>query len=873
MNSQSPFQPRRHAVREFLVMLVVLGLILAVLFARSFVPRLALFANDGPLGVLHSASLAMPGVLTGYWMDLHWIGANGGTASLSLTYLLLWALGPLGFAKFYGPLTLLILGACAWVFFRTLGLKPALSTVGAIATALNMNYFSNTCWGLGTRSLAFAAVLLALAALNARGFGNRWLKAALAGCAVGLGVIEGADNGAIFSLYVGAFVLFQAWALESSWRNRLRSAARLVVVSACAAVVAAQVLINLVGVGIKGVAGMQQDALTKQQRWDWATQWSLPKIETLRVLIPGLYGYRMDTAGGGQYWGRVGQDPNYQPGRPGFARYSGSGEYAGVLVVLIAGWAVAQSVRRGTKAFTPEERRLIWFWTGGAVVSLLFAWGRHAPFYRLIYALPYFSTIRNPIKFMHPFHMAVLILMGYGLLGLGRLYLEGTAQKASAAVGTLRGWWRRVRGSDRAWAYGCLTLVGLSVVGYLVYASERPRLVNYLMQVGFPDAVLAHQTADFSFREVGLFVVFLGLSVAALFMVLSGVLAGRSARWAPVLLGGLIALDLARANLPWIVYYDYRQKYASNPIIDILREKPYTHRSVMPPFGAGSEFALLQQVFQIEWLQHHYPYYNIQSINVSQEPRLPADKEAYLRAVGTSPDRTRYWQLTNTRYVFGMAGGFVDALNAQLDPGRNRFRVHTLFRLVPIEGTPYFTAETNTTGPYALIEFTGALPRAKLYERWEVSTNDQTTLARLADPAFDPETTVLVSDAELPPSSRASQPGQSSVEVLSYAPKEIHLRTRASAPTVLLLNDRYDPAWRVWVDGQPAQLLRCNFIMRGVALPAGEHTVRFRFEPPLTGFWITLVAMGLGVALCGLLVGLELRQRRLTPAGASQTTP
>jgi hypothetical protein len=50
---------------------------------------------------------------------------------------------------------------------------------------------------------------------------------------------------------------------------------------------------------------------------------------------------------------------------------------------------------------------------------------------------------------------------------------------------------------------------------------------------------------------------------------------------------------------------------------------------------------------------------------------------------------------------------------------------------------------------------------------------------------------------------------------------------------VLLLNDRFDPAWRVAVDGQPASLLRCNYIMRGVQLAPGAHTVEFTFQIPI----------------------------------------
>ncbi len=52
---------------------------------------------------------------------------------------------------------------------------------------------------------------------------------------------------------------------------------------------------------------------------------------------------------------------------------------------------------------------------------------------------------------------------------------------------------------------------------------------------------------------------------------------------------------------------------------------------------------------------------------------------------------------------------------------------------------------------------------------------------------------------------------------------------------------------------QPAKLLRCNFIMRGVQVPAGQHVLAFEFQPSLTGLKISLAAIAIGVVLCGLL--------------------
>ena len=91
------------------------------------------------------------------------------------------------------------------------------------------------------------------------------------------------------------------------------------------------------------------------------------------------------------------------------------------------------------------------------------------------------------------------------------------------------------------------------------------------------------------------------------------------------------------------------------------------------------------------------------------------------------------------------------------------------------------------------------------------------------------------------------------MEYSSYAPKHIVLNAKAAAPAVLLLNDKYDPNWKVLVDGKPAPLLRCNYVMRGVQLAPGDHRVEFHYEPSTTALYISLAAIGLGLALLAFL--------------------
>jgi hypothetical protein len=41
----------------------------------------------------------------------------------------------------------------------------------------------------------------------------------------------------------------------------------------------------------------------------------------------------------------------------------------------------------------------------------------------------------------------------------------------------------------------------------------------------------------------------------------------------------------------------------------------------------------------------------------------------------------------------------------------------------------------------------------------------------------------------------------------------------------------YDKGWDAFIDGKPAPYCRVNYVLRGMAVPAGDHTIEFRFEP------------------------------------------
>jgi hypothetical protein len=908
----APPAPKSHGLSASLILLIVL----AVLFWRSFLPGFVHFSNDFPLGMQNAAWLHLPESFAGAWDDLNSIGFNAGASSPELGSLIRWAIGTVYYEKFLAPIALWILGMGAWFFFRELKLSPLAAVLGGLAAALNSDFFATACWGVASQQIAIGMDFFALGFIAGNSPATppliRWLRLALAGLCVGMNVMEAADIGAIFSLFIAAFVFYKTLNEESasSIGKICGGIGRVAVVALFAGFLATQTIVSLVGTSITGIVGTGQSAEAKAAHWDWATQWSLPKTETLGLFVPGLFGYKLDTPKdmmpaiqdaykGGVYWGGIGRDPaidryfdsgrqGEQPG--GFMRQVGGGDYLGILVALLAAFAIAQSLRGENSLFNKTQKRFVWFWAVVLAGSLLLSWGRFAPFFfKIFYALPYASTIRNPAKFIIIFSWATVILFGYGVHVLSRRYLEVPAGNARPSSAQLKDWWTKIRGFDRKWTVACVIAVGGTGLAWLIYAAQKPSLVKYLQSVGFPDEAMAGEIASFSVSQTGWFILIFAAAVMLCILILAGIFSGKRARLGGILLGIFLVLDLGRADLPYIVHWDYAQKYeigSLNPIVDFLKNKPYEHRvayGLPRPLGTPEQFQPFSQLYDIEWAQHHFPYYNIQSLDIIQMSRMPADLAAFdgTFQIGIKPDAsgrmalapetfprvTRLWELTNTRYLLGPAP-LLDLFNEQFDPAQHRFRIIKRFNIVLKPGVEEFhqrleelTAVPNDNGDYALFEFTGALPRAKLYSNWQVNTNDEATLKTLADNKFDPQQTVMVA-TPLPaaPAANPTNENSGTVEFKSYKPAAIVFDTKSDSASVLLLNDKFDPNWQVLVDGKPAELLRCNFIMRGVCLPPGAHTVEFRFTLPSKPLYVTLTAMGTGVFLLGLLIFLERRQ-------------
>jgi uncharacterized membrane protein YfhO len=99
---------------------------------------------------------------------------------------------------------------------------------------------------------------------------------------------------------------------------------------------------------------------------------------------------------------------------------------------------------------------------------------------------------------------------------------------------------------------------------------------------------------------------------------------------------------------------------------------------------------------------------------------------------------------------------------------------------------------------------------------------------------------------------------EANVKVTDYRNEKITLEANATGTNFLLLSEIYYPEWKAFVDGKETEIVKSNYFMRGIVLPAGKHKVEFKYESPKfkTGKMASLTTNSL--VMIGLLITLFL---------------
>ena len=100
-----------------------------------------------------------------------------------------------------------------------------------------------------------------------------------------------------------------------------------------------------------------------------------------------------------------------------------------------------------------------------------------------------------------------------------------------------------------------------------------------------------------------------------------------------------------------------------------------------------------------------------------------------------------------------------------------------------------------------------------------------------------------------------SKDESASIKLDSYKPNHLTYTATNTGNGLALFSEIYYAAgWNAYIDGKPTNHIRCDYILRGLEVPAGTHKIEFKFEPVSyhTGNKISLIA---SILVFGLLLG------------------
>jgi hypothetical protein len=537
--------------------------------------------------------------------------------------------------------------------------------------------------------------------------------------------------------------------------------------------------------------------------WATATSYSFPIEETLNAYLPQFSGILT------KYWGQNGIHFH--------------SDYFGVVALVLMGAAFGATPLKSFK----------WFWTVCGLVTLVWAYGGHTPFYHLVMLVPGTKYFRAPstIIYITAFSVAVLAAIG--------------------AERLLRGQVARRYATTWAIAAGVLALF-MSIGGYHILVGIAGAMIglDYPAQVRdqVSSAIAARAEPNLGDAVMGAWRSF--LFVAAVAGVIWTLIARRlSPRAVSIALIALVIVDFwSIERLYWRYMPPASQTFASDPAIDAIKAdiaKVGPGRTIV--LGAGSGIDPLDPFFRKKGLMAHF----VRTVEGEQGNELGTYNAMLSLDSGRVVLRPGFWRHENAQYLYtalnplemsqASAQMSLPAFTALAGPVRNA------------NGSTVYAYRIGLSNPFAWVA-SGA-----------VKATPEQVLPTVLDPRYDPTTLAIVDTGMTfqTTSVASAVPSLNRATVRSYEPGKvsIDLVTPAAAGSVLVLSENYYPGWSATSGSSPLRVSRVNYNLIGVELPGGAQHIEASFYDPKYGSGKKVTLTAVLVAAVLLVVGVVVDRR------------
>ena len=76
------------------------------------------------------------------------------------------------------------------------------------------------------------------------------------------------------------------------------------------------------------------------------------------------------------------------------------------------------------------------------------------------------------------------------------------------------------------------------------------------------------------------------------------------------------------------------------------------------------------------------------------------------------------------------------------------------------------------------------------------------------------------------------QDSLTSISLSNYQPNHLIYESNTNNGGFVVFSENYyEHGWQAYIDGSPTDHIRVNYVLRGMQVPTGKHTIEFKFEP------------------------------------------
>lgn len=227
-------------------------------------------------------------------------------------------------------------------------------------------------------------------------------------------------------------------------------------------------------------------------------------------------------------------------------------------------------------------------------------------------------------------------------------------------------------------------------------------------------------------------------------------------------------------------------------------------------------------------------------------------------------DRARGFNNSHTNYFFNTINGYSAVRPRKMEDVYFEHLAKGNMEVLNMLNVKY-VIQTNKERKLELQENPAANGPAWFVEEFKFVSGYKEEFAALKD--FDSKKTVIVRDDFQSELEGMKMQGDSisTVSISKTNPDHLVYNAYAASDRFMVLAETYyKNGWKVYIDGKEEQIYPVNYLLRGVKVPQGKHTIELKFEPQVvkTGSTITLASSSLFAILLFVALFWEYKKRK-----------